>query len=290
VDSYIFELKKSSLLSFGGKMKIIKIFTIFVLFGLAIFNSCAQKDILSKKSLKNLTYQNESANFGKATLKDGTFIESAAPGSASKTHVKLSDVPVYGTIRGKRAAAVILVTNSPGSGVFYDLAVITEDMNTTDVIPAINLGDRIKVNSITFKMDTIVVDIYTQAQGEPMVEHSAREVRKFLLDERNNLQEVKNKIKAGNTLLDIEWKLVRVAYANATEKMIKQPEKYLLLLSKDKKVNILADCNRGFGSYVLDGASLSINILGTTRAMCAPQSFSEKYIRVKCRCKLYIKR
>jgi len=259
-------------------MKNIKFFIIFIIISILMFSGCAQKDILSKTSLKNLTYQNESANFGKAVLKDGSFMESAAPGSASKTIVKLSEPPVYGVVNGKRAAAVILITNSPGSGVFYDLAVITENMKTTDVIPTVNLGDRIKVNSITFKMDTIEVDMNTQAKGEPMVEHSAREIRKFLLDEKNNLQEVKNSNKTENTLLDIEWKLVRVAYANDTEKKIKQPEKYLLLLSKDKKVNILADCNRGFGSYVLDGSSLTISILGTTRAMCAPQSFSEKYI------------
>ncbi len=259
-------------------MKNIKFFIIFIIISILMFSGCAQKDILSKTSLKNLTYKNESANFGKAVLKDGSFMESAVPGSASKTVVKLSEPPVYGTVNGKRAAAVVLITNSPGSGVFYDLAVITENMKATDVIPTVNLGDRIKVNSITFKMDTIEVDMNTQAKGEPMVEHSAREIRKFLLDEKNNLQEVKNSSKTENTLLDIEWKLVRVAYANDTEKKIKQPEKYLLLLSKDKKVNILADCNRGFGSYVLDGSSLTISILGTTRAMCAPQSFSEKYI------------
>ncbi len=259
-------------------MRVFKMFAVFTLLGIFLFNGCAQKDILSKRSINNLTYQNQLANFGKAALKDGTFAESASPGSASKTVVKLAGTPVYGTIGGKRAAAVILVTNSPGSGVFYDLAVITEAMQASDVIPTINLGDRIKINALTFSGDTIVVDMNTQAKGEPMVEHSKREIRRFLMSGKRNLQEIKNKVPKTDTIIGVEWKLQRVAYSNDTEKKIKNPKKYRLLLTDDKKVNILADCNRGFGSYVLDGSSLTITILGSTRAMCPPQSFSEKYI------------
>ncbi len=259
-------------------MKISKISVSFIIIGVFLFKSCAQKDILSKKSLKNLTYQNESVNFGKAPLKDGEFIESAAPGSVSKTRVVLRQKPVYGTIKGERAAAVILVTDSPGSGVFYDLAVVTENMNNSDVIPVVNLGDRIKVNSIVFSGDSIIVDMNTQAKGESMAKHSNRELRKFIVIQGNELREMKKEKKSDNSLTDVDWKLERVAYANDTEKVIKQPEKYRLYLSEDKKVSIRADCNRGFGSFNIEGSALTISILGTTRAMCELQSFSKKYI------------
>jgi heat shock protein HslJ len=241
-----------------------------------LLNGCAQRDILSKKSLGNLTYENEIANFGKAALENGTFMESVMPGSASKNLVKIKGDPVYGVIDNRRAAAVIIVTNTSGSGVFFDLAVITETIEADEVVSTINIGDRIVVDSIFFNNDTIFVDIETQAEGEPMVDHSKKETRKFLLDDKHDLREIKkNNI---NQILDVKWKLFRVVYKNDAEKTIEHPERYLLQLSEKKKISILADCNRGFGSYSMEERSIKIVILGTTRAMCPPKSFSEKYI------------
>jgi heat shock protein HslJ len=241
-----------------------------------IFSGCSQQDFLSKKSLENLTYHNESVNFGKAALQDGAFTESAAPGSASKNRVKLKGDPVYGEIKGKRAAAVILVTDPPGSGVFYDLAVILEDMKPSDVIPTVNIGDRIVVDSIYFSKDTILVSIWTQAPDEPMVEHSQNEIRRYIMDDNHRLKEVEKEVP--DSIADIDWRLIRVAYSNYTEKEIEHPRKYLLHFSGDNRVDVQADCNRGFGSYTMEKDSLKISILATTRAMCPPNSFSEKYV------------
>jgi len=257
-------------------MKLIRILTIIGLFVSFWFYGCAQKDILSKRSLRNLTYKNEVANFGSALLKDGKFTESVEPGSASKIVVKLSETFTYGEINGERAVAVILVTNSAGSGVFYDLGIITEQMKKSDKVSTINLGDRIKIDSIVFNNDTVFVDLLTQADGEPMVTHSKREIRKFIVRQNGSIEEVKKKQE--NSLTGTKWKLIRIAYANDTEKKIDDPERYTLVLSEDKKVNIQADCNRGFGSYTLNKSSLKISILGSTRAMCPPESFSDKYI------------
>ncbi len=257
-------------------MNFFKLLIIVGLFTSLYFYSCAQKDILSKSSLKNLTYENESTNFGSVTLKDGEFSEKAAPGSSSSILVQLSDVITYGEINGKRAAAVILITNSAGSGVFYDLAVVQEQMEKTNKVATINLGDRIKINSVIINNDTVQVDLFTQDVGEPMVKHSKREVRKYLVNEDGSLKEAVKRDE--NSIIGIEWKFKRIAYANDTEKRIADPQQYLLLLSADKKVNIKADCNMGFGSYILSGSSLKISILGTTRAMCPPDSFSDKYI------------
>ena len=75
------------------------------------------------------------------------------------------------------AAAVILFTNSGGSGTFFDLALLVR-MNTgwinTDVA---FIGDRVTVHSLTFEDEAIIVDMTTHGPDDPMccpTEHVTR--------------------------------------------------------------------------------------------------------------------
>jgi heat shock protein HslJ len=57
------------------------------------------------------------------------------------------------------------------------------------------------------------------------------------------------------------------------------PSRYTLELLPDRAAAVRADCNRGRGSYRLDGSKLGFGPLATTRAMCPPGSLSDAYLQ-----------
>ena len=57
------------------------------------------------------------------------------------------------------------------------------------------------------------------------------------------------------------------------------PERYTLEFQPGGRVSVRADCNRGSGSYLLNGSSLSFGPLALTRAMCAPGSRDVEFLR-----------
>ncbi|HET6462616.1 MAG TPA: META domain-containing protein [Candidatus Krumholzibacteria bacterium] len=50
------------------------------------------------------------------------------------------------------------------------------------------------------------------------------------------------------------------------------PDMYALTFLPDGTARIIMDCNRGSGSYHLDGKSIRIGPVATTRMMCPPGS------------------
>jgi heat shock protein HslJ len=56
------------------------------------------------------------------------------------------------------------------------------------------------------------------------------------------------------------------------------PERYTVEFSPGGALAVRADCNRGSGSYVLDGSALRIGPIATTRAMCPPGSADAEFL------------
>ncbi|MCP4196097.1 MAG: META domain-containing protein [Proteobacteria bacterium] len=123
---------------------------------------------LTADVLANMTYQSEWTQSGTATLVDGQYSEQAAPGSATKTVVSLTEHIAIGTLDGEPAAAVVLVTDPGGSGTFYDLAVVTNPNGHPTNVASTHLGDRVKINSIDIVEDQIVIDMVKQGPDDPM--------------------------------------------------------------------------------------------------------------------------
>jgi para-nitrobenzyl esterase len=56
------------------------------------------------------------------------------------------------------------------------------------------------------------------------------------------------------------------------------PGRYTLLFQAGGTVTVQADCNRGSGSYALNGSALSFGPLAMTRAMCPPGSKDGEFL------------
>lgn len=133
-------------------------------------DSAPQGSASFAQALPNLAYPIEAASSGIAQLTNGAFEEPAAPGSAAMTRIQLGTAQVFGDINadGAEDAAVTLVVDSDGSGTFTYLAAVLDQNGTYQALPAVFLGDRITVQSLSIQPGQVIVDLLTRAADEPM--------------------------------------------------------------------------------------------------------------------------
>ena len=137
---------------------------------------------LSLESLKNMDYRSGFTVSGRAPLKNGEYREAGPQGSASETVVRLVEPVAYGELAdGQVAAAAALATETGGSGTFYDLALVV-DLNGAPLnIASVFLGDRIKLNSITFENGQVLVDMDKQGPNDAMCCPTLHVLQKYAL-------------------------------------------------------------------------------------------------------------
>src|SRR5258708_15278895 len=107
----------------------------------------------------NATY---TVNQRQVTMSNGIFEEPAAPGSAAKTTTRVSDKGAVGELNadGRPDAAAILVSSGGGSGTFYYVtAVLGAAIGTGGCPNAIQVADRIVVDSRRIEGGTITGSI-----------------------------------------------------------------------------------------------------------------------------------
>jgi len=75
------------------------------------------------------------------------------------------------------------------------------------------------------------------------------------------------------------WRLLNITSMDGTVYVPEDPARYTLVLGADATASLQADCNRGTGSWTSEGAGrLQFGPIAATRAMCQPESLSEKYL------------
>ena len=57
------------------------------------------------------------------------------------------------------------------------------------------------------------------------------------------------------------------------------PDRYTLTFLDDGKLAVRADCNRAMGTYTVDGPTIELDAAAMTRAMCPPESLSDRFVR-----------
>lgn len=234
----------------------------------------------SEIDLSSMTFLSRWFPSGKVALSHGEYREPAVPGSASEIIIKLTDKRAFGLINGAETGAVVLVTDSGGSGTFYDLALLTKGAEGWVNTDTILLGDRVKVQSVEIKNDHIIISMITHGPIDPMCCPTREAVKTFAVKKSKIVpltdDPMKNDIPE---IIGIVWKWEQTIYNNDTRTIPAEPDHYTLTLHPDGKVDVRADCNRGGGMYAKDGNSVSIHITHITRAMCPTDSLEGEFLR-----------
>ncbi|MCC6457673.1 MAG: hypothetical protein IT328_22145 [Caldilineaceae bacterium] len=132
----------------------------------------------STDRLSNLEYQLDAIELGPIQLADGHYED-----VANRIAVDWVNTYALGELNGVPAAAVVLSANTGGSGTFSVLAVVVEEEGALVNVADALIGDRIRINSIGFDADEIVLDFVTQGPDEPMCCGTQRTLTSFALQD-----------------------------------------------------------------------------------------------------------
>jgi heat shock protein HslJ len=233
-------------------------------------------------ALGNLAYSNTALFTDTVQLVGGIYTETVAPDSAMVAYVELTDIATAGELNGQPAYAVILISNNGGSGVFYDLAVVTEVDGEWTNVATTTLGDRVVINSLAIENNQVVVDMITQGPEDPMCCPTQQVVVAYELQD-GALVEVAPVGAAGRSATDsivgLTWEWVESVYSDDTSVEVYDPNSYTLTLLPDGSVALQVDCNRGGGTYTLDGSQLTLDVAIMTRVACPEGTLSEVFMR-----------
>ena len=86
-------------------------------------------------------------------------------------------------------------------------------------------------------------------------------------------------VQAGTSLTGVTWGWTELTETEpASQSIIPNPESYTLVFQPDGGLQVLADCNSGFGTFTIDGDNMNIEIGVFTTAVCGPESLSSLYL------------
>ncbi len=80
-------------------------------------------------------------------------------------------------------------------------------------------------------------------------------------------------------LTGVVWQWVEFQSSDGSVVTANDPSRYTIEFMSDGSVQVLADCNRGFGDATIEGNSIDL-IVATTRMMCADNSQSNDFLLV----------
>jgi para-nitrobenzyl esterase len=82
----------------------------------------------------------------------------------------------------------------------------------------------------------------------------------------------------GSDLVGPTWQWVRSVYEGDIIVASNDLARYSISFLDDGSFQAQLDCNRGFGSYTLDGADLTIGPIGSTRMACPDDSLDRTFV------------
>jgi heat shock protein HslJ len=232
--------------------------------------------------LDRITVRSERFPSGAVTLKNGEYRESAAAGSAATKTIKLSDQRAIGSVLGRDAAAVVIVTDPGGSGTFFDLALLFKKNGGWANVDTVFLGDRVKVHSVDIRDNEIFVSMTIHGPGDALCCPTREITRRYAIQtDRLIAREGETKAAIGtDDLIGPVWHWVRTQYTDDTsQRPAAGAAGYTLQLRQDGTIHVRGDCNVSGGSFTLKNPDLTIAITYSTRAACPQGSLEDVFIR-----------
>lgn len=80
-------------------------------------------------------------------------------------------------------------------------------------------------------------------------------------------------------LAGTQWQLISIQSMDDTENVPEDPANYTLAFAGDGTVSLMADCNRGTGTYATEGpGQLTFGTIAITTMECPPGSIGDVYV------------
>ncbi len=273
-----------------------------------------QRIQLAEDAVRNGKY--ELPEIGAFQLKDGNYQEKYGEGATQVKRVGVVTV-AFGDLDGDRVedAAVVLWTNTGGSGNFIYLAAVLNKDGKGQQAGAQFLGDRVQIKSLAVDSGKIRAEVLAQGPGDPMVSPSLQSLQEYGLQSgmlvkltpaaptpppasrpaqpaqqtpgptatasprpvESPTSQPAQAAPAG--LMNTIWIWQRFVSSNDQNSfLLPFPASYRLELLSDGTFAFQSDCNTGKGGYKLEGSRLALTPGPTTLAACPPGSRDTQYV------------
>jgi heat shock protein HslJ len=237
--------------------------------------------VLSIDSLRNAEYLSLHTKSGGAFLADGSYRERIVPGVASEIVVNLTRYIAYGQLDHREAAAVILITQTGGTGIFYDLAIMVNQGGRAVNLAITSLGDRVRIESLAIVEDEIVIEMVSQGPGDPMCCPSRNIVVYYSLVGTALIRKPPippDQADALPPLTGETWRWRELRLDDGRTITVDHPDQYTLRFVSETGFILRADCNRGGGTYTREENHLDLRVNRMTRMACPPGSLTDEYL------------
>jgi hypothetical protein len=129
----------------------------------------AVTNLFTREALGTTIYMCQHADPCTVQLSNGEYFE-PIENSAAYLTVRLANYAAFGDLDNDEVeeAVVVLITDTSGSGTFYDLAVVKNHAGDLINTAITLLGDRIQISSLSVEYGVIVVDMLTAGPDDPL--------------------------------------------------------------------------------------------------------------------------
>ncbi|MFA6608304.1 MAG: META domain-containing protein [Candidatus Paceibacterota bacterium] len=234
------------------------------------------KSVLKETSLdvKNVSYVIDGQEF---KLVDGIATKEIAPNSASKQTVRMFGEPVYGDLNadGINDAAVMLTSDSDGSGTFFYAVLAIANGNTYKATNALILGDRIAPQTVEIRDGRAVYNYAERKSTEPMTARPS--IGKSLWIHYNPatgqigewVKDFEGEADINKMSLGIKkWNWIKTQMNDGKVVTPKKSGEFTLVFNKDGSLSAETDCNRITATYIVNKNLLSFDKFGFTKMYC----------------------
>jgi hypothetical protein len=125
---------------------------------------------ISREQLGNLSYPSELGPNGRVSLKDGVFELQEADDPTAHMVVRLTSYVAEGDLNGdgRTDSAVILETDSGGSGSFMDLAAVLNTPTGPKPVAVTDLGDRTDIRKMAYADGQVHIELIGHGPDDPV--------------------------------------------------------------------------------------------------------------------------
>jgi heat shock protein HslJ len=235
--------------------------------------------VRSSSTFDRVTFKSTRVPSGIVLLVNGEHREKFSAEDSEEIFVHLDNHMATGKIDQSDMAVAILVSDMGTGEIFYDLVLLKKTGSGWEQTNIVELGDRVKIQSVSILDEEIVVDLNIHGPYDRDCCSTLETVYRYHVNGNRMVKmpdptEFSSALELAGPL----WKWQETYYKNDTYVQCYDPNSYTIQLQERDGLKVRADCNLAGGSYAVDGEYIDFQISHSTMASCPPESLSEKFL------------
>jgi heat shock protein HslJ len=238
-----------------------------------------KSNIHTPSTFDGISFKSGRVPSGIVRLVNGEYREKSSSEESAETVVYLYKHTATGKIGQTDMAVAILISDVGTGEVYYDLVLMKKTGAGWEQADLVELGDRVKIQSLAIVEDEIVVELKVHGPYDRDCCSTVETVYRYNISGGRMIKKPDaSEIEFAPELVGTLWKWQETYFRNDTYVQSYDPNSYTVQLLNDGSLKVRADCNMAGGQYALNGEYVNFQILYSTRAACPPESLSDQFL------------